>query len=98
MAVNREILDKPSLPHHDPYRAGWLFLMEPTKLKKNLEGLAFGEQGHAWLHREYQTLQQMIMGEHGTLAATGAPPVDDIFGAVPEIGWKTLVKTFLKTE
>ncbi len=98
VAVNREVLEKPALPHHDPYQSGWLFLLEPLKLKKGLEGLAFGEQGHAWLHHEFETLQQLIMPGHGAMAATGAPLVDDIFAAAPEVGWKKLVKTFLHTD
>jgi hypothetical protein len=37
------------------------------------------------------------MAEHGPMAATGGAPVDDVFGNVPEIGWKKLVNEFLLT-
>jgi hypothetical protein len=37
------------------------------------------------------------MAEHGPMAATGGEPVDDVFGNVPEIGWKKLVNEFLLT-
>jgi len=31
------------------------------------------------------------------LAATGGKPIEDVYGTVPEIGWKKLVGEFFKT-
>lgn len=97
LAVNRQTLKEPALPHADPYEKGWLFLIEPERLKRSLESLHFGEHGKVWLTSEAELLQEMALGQYGSMAATGAPPVDDVFGNVPEIGWKKLVRTFLRT-
>jgi glycine cleavage system H lipoate-binding protein len=97
VAVNRKIIAAPRLAHQDPFRDGWLFLLEPTRLKRNLEGLYYGHDGMNWLTLETHRLHDMVFGEYGKMAATGAPPVDDVFSQVPEIGWEKLVRTFLKT-
>jgi glycine cleavage system H lipoate-binding protein len=98
LAVNHQALDHPSLAHSDPYQQGWLFLVEPSKLKKSLEPLFFGETGKEWLHQECEHLHQMVLGGYGSMAATGAQPIDDLFGNVQGVSWKSLVKTFLRTE
>lgn len=97
IAVNVDVLKQPERVHADPYSQGWLFLVEPERLKKNLESLYFGEIGKDWLTHEAERLQQLIFSEFPAMAATGAPPVDDVYGAVPEVGWDTLVHEFLKT-
>lgn len=97
IAVNVDALKQPERVHADPYSQGWLFLVEPERLKKNLESLYFGEIGKDWLTHEAERLQQLIFSEFPAMAATGAPPVDDVYGAVPEVGWDTLVHAFLKT-
>jgi glycine cleavage system H lipoate-binding protein len=97
LAINYEALERPGSIHDDPYGKGWLMIVEPSRLKKNLETLYFGETGKNWLDRECGELQNLVMSQYGAMAATGAPPVDDLFGFHPEIGWSTLVKRFLKT-
>ncbi len=97
ISVNRKVLGNPDLVHSDPYKEGWLFLVEPDHLKDDLEPLHFGEQGKNWLTSEIELLHELAPGEHGSIAATGAPPVDDVFNHVPEIGWERLVRTFLRT-
>jgi hypothetical protein len=39
----------------------------------------------------------MMGPEYEKLAATGAEPIGDVFGNIPEIGWDRLVETFLHT-
>ena len=97
LAVNHEAVERPATIHDDPYGKGWLLLMEPAKLKKSLESLYFGETGKKWLNSECESLHDLMTAQYGPVAATGAQPVDDLFGLHPEVGWKTLVKRFLKT-
>jgi glycine cleavage system H lipoate-binding protein len=97
LAVNQRALKEPALAHTDPYDKGWLYLVEPSRLKRNLESLHFGEEGKDWIASETSVLREVVLGEYGRMASTGAPPVDDVFGEVPEIGWERLVQTFLKT-
>ena len=97
IAANRECAKEPTLPHRDPHDKGWLLLVEPSHLKEDLASLRYGKDVEAWLSAEALQLQHLALGEYGTMAATGAVPVDDVFGKVPEIGWERLVKTFLKS-
>ena len=50
-----------------------------------------------WIHQEINTLEDMIEEVAGPLAADGGYLQDDIYGNLPDLGWKNLTKTFLKT-
>ncbi|MBC7358538.1 MAG: glycine cleavage system protein H [Desulfacinum sp.] len=97
LAVNVDSLHDPRLAHDDPYVNGWLYLVEPEALKKNLEPLYFGEMGKEWLYGEAERLLQIVLGDAAAMAATGSPPVDDVYGQVPEVGWDRLVREFFRT-
>jgi hypothetical protein len=48
-----------------------------------------------WMEQESQKLLNLMGPEYERLAATGAQPIDDIFGNFSEIAWDLLVRTFL---
>ncbi len=98
LAVNHNVRENPEVSHRDPYRDGWLFIIEPDMPKRNLKKLLFGRECEAWIEKEQQQLLQLIGPEYKSLAATGGQPVDDLFGSIPEIGWDRLVREFLRTE
>ena len=41
--VNDTLRDQPDLANESPYEKGWLFTIEPAKLRKNLKGLYYGQ-------------------------------------------------------
>lgn len=96
VAVNQKVLEKPALAHDKPFGDGWLVLVEPDNVKKSMRGLNFGDDGKKWLLNEADRLHDLVTRDYGRLAATGAPPIDDVFGMAPEIGWRTLVDEFLR--
>ena len=98
LAVNRSVLKHPDIIHLDPYRNGWLMILEPSLPKKNLKGLYFGDESVRWMESDIRQLLSMVGSDYDRLAATGAQPIDDVFGKFPDIGWETLVQTFLRTE
>jgi len=98
VAVNHKVLRQPKLSNKRPYTEGWLVVVEPEKLKGNLKNLLFAKKEvDGWMMHEVQRLHNLVMAEHGPLAATGGEPIDDVHGNAPEIGWKTLVHEFLLT-
>lgn len=97
LAVNQKAKEEPEVIHEDPYQEGWLFILEPKASKKNLKSLYFGEESVTWMEQESQKLMSLMGPEYEQLSATGAEPVDDLFGCCPEIGWDRLVQTFLRT-
>jgi glycine cleavage system H lipoate-binding protein len=96
-AINQKALDTPELIHKYPYEMGWLFMVEPTKMKKNLQDLVSGQESLDWLQNETERLRNLVAEEYGATASAGGFPVDDIYGNLPEIAWEKLVHEFLFT-
>jgi glycine cleavage system H lipoate-binding protein len=98
VATNHKISREPDKARHDPYGNGWLAVVEPQGLKKNLKNLLFENEAAAWLRAEAQKLDSMVMGVYGMpLAATGGEIVDDIYGNLTQISWDDLIHEFLLT-
>ena len=98
LAINHRTREHPELAHEDPYREGWLMILEPNMPKRNLKGLYFGEESFRWMETEVQKLMGMLGEDYEKLAATGGEPVGDVFGNFPELDWDVLVSRFLRTE
>ena len=97
LSVNQRARGNPGLMHDDPYQEGWLFIVEPEAPLKDLRKLKFGDAGIRWMEKENSKLMKLMGPEYARLAATGGEPVHDFYGLNPEIGWDTLVHTFLKS-
>lgn len=96
--VNPEIKERPYLVHDDPYGKGWLFIIHSPNIKKEAEKLMPEKETYGWLHSEISILETMVEEVAGPIAADGGYLTDDIYGNLPQLGWKRLTKTFLKTE
>lgn len=94
--INNELLDQPELANDFPYEKGWLFIIEPAKLRKNLKSLFYGEEAHKYMNEEKERLIS-VANEDLRLAADGGLPVDNIFEDLEGENWAKLVKIFLKT-
>ena len=94
--VNYEVLNNPSLIQESPYEGGWLFIIEPTRLRKNLKNLYFGEEAQSYLEEERERLFARVH-EDDRIAADGGPSMDDITGDLKDEDWSTLVKEFLRS-
>jgi heterodisulfide reductase subunit A len=97
-AVNKKVLEDPEIMMRDPYREGWLFVLEPLVSKLEMKKLFLGESSLRWLNEEVKMLLELMGPDYERLAATGGEPITDLFGNFPVIGWERLVKTFLRTE
>ena len=94
--VNQRLLDHPELLNESPYENGWLFIVEPVKLRKNLKGLHYGEEAHKFMADEKDKLFDLA-NEDLKMAADGGGSVDDIFAEIEEKNWAKFVKTFLRS-
>ncbi len=94
--VNDRIAENPGLAGDSPYEEGWLFIVEPTKMKKNLKGLYFGEHAESFMGEEAGRLWAMADKEF-SMAADGGASVDDVFEAIGGKSWKDFVKTFFRS-
>lgn len=98
MAVNNNVGKRPEITHDDPYDAGCLLLLDPSNLELDMKKLYMGKECFQWMEKENQILLELLGPRYERLAATGASPVNDIFGNFPEIAWDQLVKIFLRTK
>lgn len=98
VALNPMVFDQPDSLTAAPYDDGWLMVVEPVKLLSRLRNLFFEDESRAWLEDETERLTAMVAEDTGMrLAATGGRALPDIFGRIPELGWKRLTQTFLRT-
>jgi len=72
-------------------------MVEPDQPKRNLKGLYFGDESFNWMEQEGQKLMGLVGPEYERLAANGGEVISDVYGNFPDIGWKTLTNTFLRT-
>ncbi len=96
MDVNAKVRENPQLANGEPYGDGWLFMVRTPDVKQTMKNLMDNQHSLTWINDEIKTLEQMIEGVAGPLAADGGFFTDDIFGALPSLGWKQLTKAFLK--
>lgn len=94
--INHQVLDHPELINESPYEKAWLFIVEPTKLRKNLKGLYYGEEAHKYISEEREKLFSMA-NEDMRIAADGGVSVENIFEELESKNWADFVKTFLRT-
>jgi glycine cleavage system H lipoate-binding protein len=90
--VNPKVRQKPRLLHDDPYGEGWLFLVNPSNLPRNLENLLYGEASVAWIDQECHRLLSLMETKVGITLPDGGAIVDDVYGHYPELGWRPLVQ------
>jgi len=97
MEVNSELRERPGLANDKPYEHGWLFMVHTPNPKQTLKKLVADVDGLNWMRGEVNTLENMIEEVTGPLTADGGYLADDIFGNIPQLGWRNLTRTFLRT-
>lgn len=95
--VNSNVRANPELANQEPYGDGWLFLIRTPNVKSTVKKLMADTDSLNWMSSEVSQLEGLIEGVAGPLAADGGYLQDDIYGNLPDLGWKNLTKTFLKT-
>jgi len=94
--VNDKLRDQPDLTNESCYEKGWLFTVEPTKLRKNLKSLYYGQEARNFTNEEREKLFNLA-NDDLQVAADGGGSVEDIFKEIEGENWAKFVKTFLKT-
>jgi glycine cleavage system H lipoate-binding protein len=95
--VNSRARENPRLACGEPYGEGWLFMIRTPDVKAGLKTLMTHTDTLDWMKGEVNRLEGMIEDVAGPLAADGGYLGEDIYGNLPDLGWKNLTKTFLKT-
>lgn len=95
--VNSKARQNPEIVNREPYGDGWLFLVRTPDIKKSMNDLMTDTKSLTWMDTEVRNLESMIEEVAGPLAADGGNLAGDIFGNLPQLGWKNLTRSFLKT-
>ncbi|MCX5894184.1 MAG: glycine cleavage system protein H [Deltaproteobacteria bacterium] len=94
-AINPKVRQKPGLIHDDPYGEGWLFMVTPSNLQRNLNNLLCGDMNAAWIDHEAHRLLGFMDSAVGVTRPDGGAIIDDVYGHYPDLGWRPLVQEFL---
>ena len=97
LEVNSKIRENSQLASAAPFEEGWLFTLRTPDIKGTVKKLMGDTQSLDWMNGEVTRLEQMIEQVGGPLATDGGHLAGDIYGNFPDLGWKNLTKTFLKT-
>ena len=94
-AQNYQATKNTTVLKEQPYNEGWLMVLEPTEMKKELKNLLYGQESSEWIQAEHQKLVEMVSSVGMTYADGG--PIDDVVGKVPDLSWEKLTEEFLRT-
>jgi glycine cleavage system H lipoate-binding protein len=97
MEVNSKVRENPGRANHEPYGDGWLFMLRTPDIKKAAKQLMDDTTSLGWMNNEIAKLENMIEEKAGPMATDGGFLADDIYGNIPDLGWKNLTNTFLGT-
>jgi len=93
-----DALDLPLMGNQlDPDKPGWVVRVHADNLRRDLKNLMIGNETKDFIGEEVDRLYRLIEDEAGPLAADGGQLGHDIYGNLPQIGWRRLVKKFLHT-
>ena len=95
--VNSALREKPAFANDKPYEDGWLFMLRTPDIKGSFKSLMDDRDSVDWIDDEVSKLENMIEEVAGPLAADGGHLKEDIYGKLPDLGWKNLTRIFLKT-
>jgi glycine cleavage system H lipoate-binding protein len=96
--VNAKVRENPQIANREPYGDGWLFMVRTPDIKAAVKNLMTDTNSISWMNREVGNLEEMIEDVAGPLAADGGQLAEDIYGNLPQLGWKSLTRRFLKTK
>ena len=96
-AANFGLMETGHMAREDVYAQGWIVKAHTENLRRDLSQLMMGEQVPDFLAEEIHRLYDLIEETAGPLAADGGQLGSNIYGQLPQLGWKKLTRTFLRT-
>jgi glycine cleavage system H lipoate-binding protein len=93
--VNVKLREEGRLANEDPYSGGWIMRVHCNHLRKDLKKLMIDHESLAFAAAQAERLYETIEELGGGLSADGGFLGCDIYGSMPQLGWKRLAKRFL---
>ncbi len=109
LSINSELTKSPAFLKHDPYREGWIAVIEPKSLPEEIQIMTIGDHAAKWLKEEIRRFRSFITEgvsneQYPELAMAGKTLMDGgvpINGALEHISkelWEGFEKEFLQQE
>jgi len=96
VAVNERALSDPDIITREPYGNGWLMMVKPRELKRNLRNLISGGVARSWMEESATALKSTFSGELGPVCNDGGLPAEGLADDIGEEAWNELTsKVFL---
>ena len=97
VARNEALDETPELINRDPYGAGWLLLVAPTRIASNLGNLLHRGSAAAWMSAAEESLRARMAPGLGVVLQDGGVPVTGIARNVFGEGWEGTARELLLT-
>jgi hypothetical protein len=95
-AINRDIVEDPTLASRDPYQKGWIATVKSPDIALNQKNLVQGGMVAPWLQNTVTRLNGMVAQLAPTMAADGGLPMPGLLMRVtPELRQKLVKEFFL---
>jgi len=88
---------EPGRSMHDPYEAGWLLRVAPSRLHANLRSLLTGEVARRWMTQATDALRARLTPQLGLAYQDGGTPIDGIARQLAGAQWDLVAREFLLT-
>lgn len=102
--ANQALVSQPYAVNLDPYRRGWLYLVELTDPDKRLRSLLTGDKARVWIKTELSRLKEFVVRNQQVPALTGntlldgGELIDSVIDHLDQIAVSDFEIRFLKEE
>ncbi len=107
VAINDDLAHSPGVVRQEPYKGGWVLMIEPTNLAADIKQLSIGNEAALWLKEEIKRFRNFITAQTEALASSGATapagvtlmdggtPVNDVMEHSSQEIWRRFETDFL---
>ncbi|MFC1824716.1 glycine cleavage system protein H [Thermodesulfobacteriota bacterium] len=96
-SINVKLRERGTQANEDPFADGWVMRVHTENLRSDFKNLMINHESMDFMKGQVDQLYRNIEATAGPLAADGGFLGQDIYGNMPQLGWKRLAKEFLHT-
>ncbi|MBR9977560.1 MAG: hypothetical protein KFH87_05680 [Bacteroidetes bacterium] len=101
-SINRDAIENPGMVSENPYRDGWLMMMDPEELSSSLSVLRVAEGAVSWIKEEVKRFRDFLNSSAaqpalvGDAMLDGGVPMDGVLGNLDEQHLQQFEQEFLR--
>jgi glycine cleavage system H lipoate-binding protein len=93
-AINEKVLQDPSLIAKDPYREGWVLMVQSPDLAINVKNLLRGSIVRSWMKSAIERVSSLTVGYAPAFAQDGGLPIAGLLGTVDHEVQREMIREF----